>query len=121
MPSNTWGENGNPFLPPESYNGNVEYKLKLINPSETRLEHLTTQMNFRMREGKGSCTYFLGVSDDGECKGIPRKEMDDSLNSLRQMATKIHATVEVLRETTVSLPNIEPERTIVEILVRAVS
>lgn len=28
--------------------GNVEYKLKLANPSFDRVEHLTTQMKFRL-------------------------------------------------------------------------
>lgn len=28
--------------------GNVEYKLKLANPSLERVEHLTTQMKFRL-------------------------------------------------------------------------
>lgn len=31
-------------LPPEPELGNVEYKLKLINPSKSRLEHLVTQV-----------------------------------------------------------------------------
>jgi len=28
--------------------GNIEYKLKLANPSIERVEHLTTQMKFRL-------------------------------------------------------------------------
>ena len=31
-------------LPPEPQNGNVEYKLKLTNPSSQRFEHLVTQV-----------------------------------------------------------------------------
>ena len=31
--------------------GNVEYKLKLVNPNPTRIEHLVTQMKWRLREG----------------------------------------------------------------------
>lgn len=38
-------------LPPEREQGNVEYKLKLINPSPNRLEHLITQMKWRLEEG----------------------------------------------------------------------
>ena len=119
LPVNTWEENGNP-LPPEAYDGNVEDKLKLVNPSPTRLEHLTTQMNFRLREGGGCCTYFLGVSDNGVCKGISKKEIEASMNTLKQMAVKIHATLQVLRETVVSFTKNEPERSIMEVLVRSV-
>ncbi len=31
-------------LPPEPQMGNIEYKLKLVNPSATRLQHLVTQV-----------------------------------------------------------------------------
>ena len=39
-------------LPPEPQQGNIEYKLKLVNPTAQRLEHLVTQMKWRLREGK---------------------------------------------------------------------
>jgi hypothetical protein len=32
-------------LPPEPQVGNIEYKLKLVNPSKQRFEHLVTQVN----------------------------------------------------------------------------
>ena len=41
------------YLPPEPQMGNIEYKLKLVNPSATRLEHLVTQMKWRLRGGAG--------------------------------------------------------------------
>lgn len=31
-------------LPPEPQSGNVEYKLKLVNPTEQRIQHLVTQV-----------------------------------------------------------------------------
>ena len=31
-------------LPPEPQSGNVEYKLKLVNPTEHRIQHLVTQV-----------------------------------------------------------------------------
>jgi GTPase len=36
------------FFEKEDDYGNVEYKLKLANPSIERVEHLTTQMKFRL-------------------------------------------------------------------------
>lgn len=47
-------------LPPEPEQGNVEYKLKLINPSNQRFEHLVTQMKWRLREGHGEAIYQIG-------------------------------------------------------------
>lgn len=48
-------------LPPEPEQGNVEYKLKLINPSSQRFEHLVTQMKWRLREGQGEAIYRIGT------------------------------------------------------------
>lgn len=48
------------MLPPEPQLGNIEYKLKLINPSQQRFEHLVTQMKWRLREGHGEAIYEIG-------------------------------------------------------------
>lgn len=48
-------------LPPEPEQGNIEYKLKLINPSSQRFEHLVTQMKWRLREGHGEAIYQIGT------------------------------------------------------------
>lgn len=47
-------------LPPEPEQGNIEYKLKLINPSSQRFEHLVTQMKWRLKEGHGEAIYQIG-------------------------------------------------------------
>jgi hypothetical protein len=43
-------------LPPEPQVGNIEYKLKLVNPSKQRFEHLVTQVNVY-------CPAESGISD----------------------------------------------------------
>lgn len=53
-------------LPPEPQFGNIEYKLKLISPSKQRLDHLVTQLKWRLNEGKGEAIYEIGVTDSGE-------------------------------------------------------
>lgn len=50
-------------LPPEPEQGNIEYKLKLINPSNQRFEHLVTQMKWRLREGHGEAIYQIGTNN----------------------------------------------------------
>lgn len=45
------------ILPEEPDDGNVEYKLKLEAPTMARVEHLTTQMAFRLNEGSGIAYY----------------------------------------------------------------
>uniref|UniRef100_A0A182J1Q8 Tr-type G domain-containing protein n=1 Tax=Anopheles atroparvus TaxID=41427 RepID=A0A182J1Q8_ANOAO len=103
------------FLPPEPQLGNIEYKLKLINPSKQRFEHLVTQMKWRLREGNGEAIYEIGVSDAGHLKGLSDADMTVSLHTLNQMARKLDASTSVLRRK--SLPN---DRSVAEVLVRKI-
>ena len=59
-------------LPPEVESGNVEYKLKLVNPSDSRFEHLVTQMKWRLQEGGGEAIYEIGVKDCGDLEGLEK-------------------------------------------------
>lgn len=55
--------------------GNIEYKLKLINPSSDRVDQLTTQMKFRLAEGFGEAYYRIGVEDNGRPTGLSKEDM----------------------------------------------
>lgn len=44
-------------LPKETYYGNVEYKLMVMEADMKRLNKLATQMIFRLNEGRG-CAYY---------------------------------------------------------------
>jgi len=108
-------------LPPEPEQGNIEYKLKLINPSSQRFEHLVTQMKWRLREGQGEAIYRIGINniskfmfhiislfayyiirtgveDNGRLAGLTKEEMKASLKTLKDMASRLGATMRVLRE-----------------------
>ena len=82
-------------LPPEPQQGNVEYKLKLVNPTAQRLEHLVTQMKWRLREGQGEAIYEIGVEDNGLMTGLSDVDMDSSIETLREMARRLEATIQV--------------------------
>lgn len=103
------------YLPPEPQMGNIEYKLKLVNPTEQRLQHLVTQMKWRLREGNGEAIYEMGVEDNGIMTGLSEDDMDSSLDTLQEMARRLGATVQVLRQR-----KIDGTRTVAEILVRKV-
>ena len=45
----------------ENSNNGMDNKLKLINPSSQRFEHLVTQMKWRLREGHGEAIYQIGI------------------------------------------------------------
>ena len=85
------------YLPPEPQMGNIEYKLKLVNPTEQRLQHLVTQMKWRLREGNGEAIYEMGVEDNGIMTGLSEEDMDSSLDTLQEMARRLGATVQVSR------------------------
>lgn len=103
------------ILPPEPQLGNIEYKLKLINPSKQRFEHLVTQMKWRLREGQGEAIYEIGVSDSGQLQGLADGDMKASLNTLKQMAHKLGASTTVLRR-----KSIVGRRCVTEVLVRKI-
>lgn len=103
------------MLPPEPQLGNIEYKLKLIDPSEQRFEHLVTQMKWRLREGHGEAIYEIGVSDSGQLRGLTERDMAASLDTLRRMAHTLGASTTVLRRKTVA-----GRRSVVEMLIRRI-
>ena len=71
-------------LPPEVEKGNIEYKLKLIDPSPTRFERLVTQMKWRLQEGLGEAIYEIGVGDNGSCIGLNDADLAQSLDTLKK-------------------------------------
>nr|XP_023026153.1 GTP-binding protein 2 [Leptinotarsa decemlineata] len=102
-------------LPPEPQLGNVEYKLKIVNPTKQRFEHLVTQLKWRLREGNGEAIYEIGVEDSGILAGLTKRDMNASLLTLQQMAVKLGATTTILRERV-----LDNGRTISEVLVRKI-
>eukprot|EP00128_Syssomonas_multiformis_P011424 Colp12_sorted_trinity150504_noHs@4353 len=85
-------------LNPEVEEGNTEYKLKLVNPTSLRLEHLITQMKWRLEEGNGEAFYEIGVEDNGTLAGLSETDMEASLQTLSKMASRLGAKVEILRK-----------------------
>ncbi|TRY96978.1 hypothetical protein DNTS_001417 [Danionella cerebrum] len=82
-----------PFLPPEAEEGNIEYKLKLVNPTQYRFEHLATQLKWRLQEGRGEAVYQIGVEDNGLLVGLTEDDMKASLKTLRRMAEKVEILI----------------------------
>jgi len=78
--------------------GNIEYKLKLINPTPARFARLVTQLKWRLLEGGGQACYELGVTDDGLLIGLSRRHLEQSLETLEMMAGEIGASVVVVKE-----------------------
>ncbi|KAI8844234.1 hypothetical protein BC829DRAFT_446006 [Chytridium lagenaria] len=89
-------------LPQEIEEGNVEYKLKLVNLPPERVEHLITQLKWRLAEGGGEAMYEIGVADNGELIGLNPRDLEASLSTLRLMGSKLGADVSLIRKSEVS-------------------
>ncbi|XP_069023790.1 GTP-binding protein 2b isoform X2 [Embiotoca jacksoni] len=109
-----------PYLPPEAEEGNIEYKLKLVNPTQYRFEHLATQLKWRLQEGRGEAVYQIGVEDNGLLVGLTEADMKASLKTLKRMAEKVGADITLLREREVDFDSERNTRKIAEVLVRKV-
>jgi GTPase len=67
--------------------GNVEYKRNFNNVSNSRLNQLTAQMNWRINEGNGVCYYYLGICDNGTIyENLSQEDIDYSLDIIKMMA-----------------------------------
>ena len=75
--------------------GNVEYKLKLCDVNIQRIQELTSQMNFRLREGGGECYYEIGVEDNGNALGISKQELEMSLSVINTIAINLGCQTEI--------------------------
>ena len=74
------------MIEPEIEDGNIEYKLKLLNINDDRKENLITQMRRRCIEGDGECIYLLGVKDNGTMTGISEKDYEETLKNIKTIA-----------------------------------
>ena len=87
-----------PFIAIYISQGNVEYKLRLLNPSAERFTRLVTQLKWRLLEGGGQAYYELGVADSGQLVGLSREHLEQSLQTLEEMAGEIGASVIIVKE-----------------------
>ncbi|ACB39680.1 GTP-binding protein [Pyrobaculum neutrophilum] len=81
-------------FPPESEEGNVEYKLTF---GSTDIDRLAGQLKRRLSEGGGEAIYLVGVSNDGRPLGLPDDELVKALGVLREVAKRAGASLHILR------------------------
>ena len=92
-----------PQQPPESEQGNKEYKRHLHYNNEAYNKTLkfknkrATQMKYRLVQGRGKAVYMIGVEDNGKCFGISQTDLLNSLDTLKTIATYINATIRSIR------------------------
>jgi GTPase len=100
-------------MSPESDDGNKEYKLKLLRSGPEAIDHIATQMRYRLDEGHGEALYTLGVTDTGGIIGLTADEYKTSKEVLDEVAKKNNYTL-----TCVSEHKVSHDKTMYEFLVR---
>ena len=80
-------------LEPEVEYGNKEYKLKIINKENDRLEKLASQLKWRLNEGDGEALYYIGVNDDGSVVGLNSDELKETIMNIKKMCEKINSKI----------------------------
>lgn len=85
-------------LPPEEFDGNIEYKLHLSYDKTHKLQKFITQMQWRLSEGFGTCYYIIGVYDDGTIYGITKDEQKSMFKIINYSVSKCNATYEIINE-----------------------
>jgi len=81
-------------IDPENHDGSAEYKRQVHKQlSTTRLRTLSTQMSYRLDEGKGRCTYHVGVEDDGCHSLLDYPSISESAWILESIARSLNSVV----------------------------
>ena len=60
-----------------------------------RVEHLTTQMAFRLNEGNGTAYYQIGVLDSGQVTGLSEQEILETMLVLFYMSTTLRPKAQI--------------------------
>ena len=76
-------------------------------------------MKWRLQEGQGEAIYEIGVEDNGLLAGLTQEELMVSLNTLRDMAAQLGASITILRERHIDCGNGNRKKA-AEVLVRKV-
>ena len=75
--------------------GYIEFKWKLISPEQERLEHLMTQMRYRLTEGNGKCIYQIGIEDNGNPKGINDMELIETIKTIFRLNKQLNGDIKI--------------------------
>lgn len=82
----------------ENAEGYVEYKRDLKNCTIQKCQKYATQMRWRISENtkKSTATYYIGVDDNGEVRGLAESDVVETINVFLTIAGLIDASVVVV-------------------------
>lgn len=84
------------LFPIESYGGNIEYKLHLKYLDNKKYEKYSTQLKYRVLEGKGYAIYIIGIHDKGNVVGIDKEELDITVKKINYISNNIECSIKTI-------------------------
>jgi GTPase len=81
------------YLDPETETGSVEYKYTLLDSSHLIIESRASQLNYRLLEGNGLATIYLGVTDNGYQLGLIEESLRQSLANLEDIVSRVDTQI----------------------------
>lgn len=82
-------------LPPEKYNGHIEYKRTLTNGSGYKIEQYATQMRWRIMQNYKDNVgiYYIGVDDDGTIVGLSETDIFENIKKFVEIVKIIKGSI----------------------------
>ena len=80
----------------EIESGNIEYKLSLDKMSKAKLDRYSTQMKYRVIEGKGEAIYLIGVSDSGRIVGLSDTQIFYTKRIINTMCKNVDCEIKLI-------------------------
>ena len=84
------------LFPNESYGGNIEYKLHLKYVNNNKYEKYSTQLKYRILEGRGTAIYIIGIHDNGYVIGINKSEIDNTIKKFNYICNNVNCSIKTI-------------------------
>lgn len=101
----------------EEKNGSIEFKSQLdeeTHLSEGKRESLIAQLKYRVKSGDGEATYVVGVSDNGDIKGLSHEKFSETIDVLSLLSAEADSHIKNVETWEVNKDNLVGLATIKE-------
>jgi len=80
----------------EPSKGNIEYKRNLENFTRNKFEKYSTQLKYRIIEGRGKAIYIIGINDNGNVYGISNNTIYKTINLVNHISVNINSYIQYI-------------------------
>jgi GTPase len=80
----------------EPSKGNIEYKRNLEKITRDKFEKYSTQLKYRIIEGRGKAIYIVGLNDNGKVHGISKDTISRTINLVNYISLNIDSYIKYI-------------------------